>query len=741
MRIRSAASARTLICDRSMDMSADGWELPSLYGTPQDSVSADDVDNDVAEAAVAWIQCDRCQKWRNIPQAWIEMRSADAPWYCKMNLDAAYNSCAAREQTEAEVGGHIDEEVAGDPVYTVDKLLNCRVRKRGNGSRYKQYLVRWVGYSAAHDTWEPEENILDTRLIEAFEARADTSASAVAAADSATDVDAHTTSFLSSFASLGFFVGMMVRAHFAKGSGRWHGGRISAANPDGTYRVAYDDGDVEDAVQPRFIRAADSSPLGVSWLAELDKALALRGIKSGKRSGRSAGDKVRQLAVYEAAKDMRLEDGRCLNALSTDELASECRLRGLVHSLDEDPLVLLESLVEGLTARNGVGNGSLGKRRREVKADTASVAAVATSHTQGGASSTMSPEAAGSEKAVGSSDQRGMGDPLVLASSQRVAAPRSRGDGPAVLHRPPRPKQPNQFTARANPPAGSSTAASGGQRPRSGGTAAASITTSAQLPGGSGLLLARSSRPDAKASKQKPPLPASLEGAGGAAGGTLVALGEAPTTGPKLPSGTAGPSLLLGSFAPRRVAKAGIGASHQADLPPLHVPVDRGLPPPAAPPTCHCGTPALWMRGRWWCAAEEGGCRFEQEPRPYATAPLCGCNEPAAWLRGHWWCSRRGGEARGCRFLSLPLVPAEAKRVTADAIECSLRENSEVLAAAHRAAASVNSWVGDLCFIADAGATVGLGLFARSALRPGWLIAEYGGPRLPLSSNGRRIRP
>nr|XP_018909501.1 PREDICTED: polycomb group protein Pc-like isoform X1 [Bemisia tabaci] len=54
----------------------------------------------------------------------------------------------------------------GDRVYAVEKILKKRTRKGK-----QEYFVKWKGWGNKHSTWEPEENILDARLIDAFEAR------------------------------------------------------------------------------------------------------------------------------------------------------------------------------------------------------------------------------------------------------------------------------------------------------------------------------------------------------------------------------------------------------------------------------------------------------------------------------------------------------------------------------------------------------------------------------------------
>uniref|UniRef100_A0A8C2AI73 Chromobox homolog 6a n=2 Tax=Cyprinus carpio TaxID=7962 RepID=A0A8C2AI73_CYPCA len=52
----------------------------------------------------------------------------------------------------------------GERVFAAEAILKSRVRK----GRI-EYLVKWKGWALKHSTWEPEENILDDRLITAFE--------------------------------------------------------------------------------------------------------------------------------------------------------------------------------------------------------------------------------------------------------------------------------------------------------------------------------------------------------------------------------------------------------------------------------------------------------------------------------------------------------------------------------------------------------------------------------------------
>lgn len=54
----------------------------------------------------------------------------------------------------------------GERVFAAETIIKRRIRK----GRI-EYLVKWKGWSPKYSTWEPEENILDSRLLAAFEQR------------------------------------------------------------------------------------------------------------------------------------------------------------------------------------------------------------------------------------------------------------------------------------------------------------------------------------------------------------------------------------------------------------------------------------------------------------------------------------------------------------------------------------------------------------------------------------------
>eukprot|EP00316_Scyphosphaera_apsteinii_P016042 CAMPEP_0119347558 /NCGR_PEP_ID=MMETSP1333-20130426/108586_1 /TAXON_ID=418940 /ORGANISM="Scyphosphaera apsteinii, Strain RCC1455" /LENGTH=382 /DNA_ID=CAMNT_0007360107 /DNA_START=94 /DNA_END=1240 /DNA_ORIENTATION=+ len=73
--------------------------------------------------------------------------------------------CYARH-VQTEQGGQVDLEDKN--IFQVERLLSQRtIRLKGRPRR--QFLVRWLGYGPAEDTWEDEANIHDRSLICEFE--------------------------------------------------------------------------------------------------------------------------------------------------------------------------------------------------------------------------------------------------------------------------------------------------------------------------------------------------------------------------------------------------------------------------------------------------------------------------------------------------------------------------------------------------------------------------------------------
>lgn len=61
----------------------------------------------------------------------------------------------------------IDWDDNNSPLWEVDKLLDHMPLTDGKKKSYK-YLVRWKGYTAEHDTWEPESQFSDDSMIKAY---------------------------------------------------------------------------------------------------------------------------------------------------------------------------------------------------------------------------------------------------------------------------------------------------------------------------------------------------------------------------------------------------------------------------------------------------------------------------------------------------------------------------------------------------------------------------------------------
>ena len=57
----------------------------------------------------------------------------------------------------------MEKKSLDEMVFAAERINKKRI-KNGN----IEYLVKWKGWSPKYSTWEPEENILDQRLIEIF---------------------------------------------------------------------------------------------------------------------------------------------------------------------------------------------------------------------------------------------------------------------------------------------------------------------------------------------------------------------------------------------------------------------------------------------------------------------------------------------------------------------------------------------------------------------------------------------
>lgn len=83
----------------------------------------------------------------------------------KSLLEARNNQLQKGVDEQAAAKKRDADESDDDNVYEVEKLLNHKVK---NGVR--SYLVRWMGYSPKHDSWEKESNLNCPDILSAYNA-------------------------------------------------------------------------------------------------------------------------------------------------------------------------------------------------------------------------------------------------------------------------------------------------------------------------------------------------------------------------------------------------------------------------------------------------------------------------------------------------------------------------------------------------------------------------------------------
>ena len=183
--------------------------------------------------------------------------------------DGDYNAGEAEPVAAAEASWEVDADVetAHADVFEVEALLDARTLEGGR----VQYLVLWGGCATTEASWVDREDILDPSLIaELRDRQAGTRADAKQASDAPPITPAappHPTQDASSSGtaapSLELAAGVRVRARAEATSigpsrvwqTKWYAGVVRRVHDDGSADVDYDDGDSEERVARRFIKA------------------------------------------------------------------------------------------------------------------------------------------------------------------------------------------------------------------------------------------------------------------------------------------------------------------------------------------------------------------------------------------------------------------------------------------------------------------------------------------------------
>lgn len=100
-----------------------------------------------------------------LPNETYELRAEKAAPFAKDEQDALLCLCNKSYENEDKMDGESIGLPALPDVYEVDKVLDMRLVK---GNR-REFLIKWKGWGPKWNNWEPEEHILDRRMITKFD--------------------------------------------------------------------------------------------------------------------------------------------------------------------------------------------------------------------------------------------------------------------------------------------------------------------------------------------------------------------------------------------------------------------------------------------------------------------------------------------------------------------------------------------------------------------------------------------
>ena len=100
-----------------------------------------------------------------VPDETYEHRAEETAPFAQDERDALLRLCNKSYENEDKMDGESVGLPALPDVYEVDKVLDMRLVKDNR----REFLIKWKGWGPKWNNWEPEEHILDRRMISKFD--------------------------------------------------------------------------------------------------------------------------------------------------------------------------------------------------------------------------------------------------------------------------------------------------------------------------------------------------------------------------------------------------------------------------------------------------------------------------------------------------------------------------------------------------------------------------------------------